>query len=283
MQIEDEDNMPELPEVETIKNTLKQLILNKKIENIIVHWPKIIKLPDDIDQFKHMLIGQAFRDIKRKGKFLIFTLDDYVLVSHLRMEGKYRVVSSDEPVDKHTHVLFHCTDGTDVRYNDVRKFGTMHVFEKGEEMKKKPLLHLGPDPFEDACTLDYVTEKLSNTTRMIKAALLDQTIIAGLGNIYVDEVLFLSRIHPKKRAHKLNCKEHKAIWENARLVLEKAVAVGGTSIRSYVDGHGEMGMFQQELYVYGQTEKPCRHCGTAVEKLKVAGRGTHICPRCQRK
>ncbi|HLS66338.1 MAG TPA: DNA-formamidopyrimidine glycosylase, partial [Pseudogracilibacillus sp.] len=208
---------------------------------------------------------------------------DYILVSHLRMEGKYRVTPNDKPIDKHTHVLFHCTDGTDVRYNDVRKFGTMHVFEKGKELKEKPLLHLGPDPFEQAYTFDYVNEKLSKTTRMIKAALLDQTIIAGLGNIYVDEVLFLSNIHPEKRSHKLTEKERKAIWENARHVLEKAVAVGGTSIRSYVDGHGEMGMFQQELYVYGQTDKPCQHCGTAVEKLKVAGRGTHICPRCQNK
>lgn len=273
--------MPELPEVETIRRTLKQLVIGKTFANISIRWDEIIQQPDDTEVFIHLLQGETIRDIGRKGKFLLFYLDDYVLVSHLRMEGKYRITPSDEPLDKHTHVIFHCTDGTDLRYNDVRKFGTMHVFEKGKELHEKPLVQLGPDPFEGAYTFEYVNDKLSKTTRMIKAALLDQTIISGLGNIYVDEVLFLSRIHPEKRAHELSDEERKAIWKNARIVLEKAVAVGGTSIRSYVDGHGEMGMFQQELYVYGQTDEPCQHCGTKVEKLKVAGRGTHICPTCQ--
>src|SRR5699024_361187 len=184
-------------------------------------------------------------------------------------------------IDKHTHVIFHCTDGTELRYNDVRKFGTMHVFPIGKELTVKPLNQLGPDPFEKAYTLEYVQGKIRRTTRNIKATLLDQTIIAGLGNIYVDEVLFLSRIHPETRANELTEAEMKLIWENVREVLAKAVHKGGTTIRSYVDGQGEMGMFQQELYVYAQETKPCKHCGTEIEKLKVAGRGTHICPKCQ--
>lgn len=273
--------MPELPEVETIRKTLEKFVINKKITDITVNWAKIIKLPDDIEHFKSLLIGETIREIDRKGKFLLFYLDNYVLVSHLRMEGKYRVVSSEEPIDKHTHVIFHFSDGREMRYNDVRKFGTMHVFQIGTEFATKPLDHLAPDPFQETYSVEYVAERLKKTSRVIKAALLDQTIIAGLGNIYVDEVLFLSKIHPEKRSNTLTNKEIKTISDHAFIVLEKAVAQGGTTIRSYVDGAGEMGMFQQSLYVYGQETKDCQHCGREIEKLKVAGRGTHICPTCQ--
>lgn len=273
--------MPELPEVETIRRTLEYLVLEKEIKDVIVHWPKIIQHPDDIKYFKQLLTGETIRSLRRRGKFLLFYLDHYVLVSHLRMEGKYRVVPESEPIDKHTHVIFQFTDGTELRYNDVRKFGTMHVFPIGEELKVQPLIKLGPDPFDENYTLDYVKEKLKRTTRNIKATLLDQSIIAGLGNIYVDEVLFLSQIHPEKCANELTDEEIKTIWENVRLVIEKAVEKGGTTIRSYVNGEGEMGMFQQELYVYAQDKKPCKHCGTEIVKLRVAGRGTHICPKCQ--
>jgi len=274
--------MPELPEVETIRRTLKKLVLNKTIEDIDIRWPKIIKEPDDAEHFKQLLIGETIRKMDRRGKFLLFYLDDHALVSHLRMEGKYRLAESDEPVDKHTHVVFKLTDGSELRYNDVRKFGTMHVFRIGEEMKGKPLNQLGPDPFQEGYTYEYLAEKLKKTTRVIKAALLDQTIIAGLGNIYVDEVLFLSRVHPETRANQLDEREIGTIFENARIVLQGAVKQGGTTIRSYVNGEGEMGMFQQELFVYGQENESCKHCGEEIIKLKVAGRGTHICPTCQR-
>jgi len=275
--------MPELPEVETIRKTLKQLVLNKTIEDISIYWPKIIKQPEDTDHFKHLLIGETIQKMERKGKFLLFYLNDYVLISHLRMEGKYRVVPSHEEKDKHTHVIFHFTDGTDLRYNDVRKFGTMHVFPIGQELTVKPLNHLGPDPFEKDYTFDYLKEKLLKTRRFIKAALLDQTIIAGLGNIYVDEVLFLANVHPERRAHTLTDNELKLIYKYTHDVLSQAVVQGGTTIRSYVDGAGDMGMFQQELYVYGQETKPCQTCSTEIEKIRVAGRGTHICPTCQKK
>lgn len=274
--------MPELPEVETIRKTLERFVLEKQIQDITIHWPKIIKHPDDIEHFKQLLIGQTFQSIERRGKFLLFYLDDLVLVSHLRMEGKYRVVDEKEPITKHTHVIFHFTDGLELRYDDVRKFGTMHVFSIGRELQEKPLLQLGPDPFETAYTFDYLYDKLQGTTRVIKAALLDQTIIAGLGNIYVDETLFLAQVHPERRANTLTKEEVKRIYEQASIVLSKAVAQGGTTIRSYVDGEGEMGMFQQQLFVYGQEEKACQHCGDTIEKMKTAGRGTHICPSCQR-
>ncbi|HZW68292.1 MAG TPA: DNA-formamidopyrimidine glycosylase [Pseudogracilibacillus sp.] len=275
--------MPELPEVETIRGTLERFVLQKEIASVSVLWPGIIQHPTDTEAFKMLLHGETIQKIARRGKFLLFYLTDYVLVSHLRMEGKYRVVDSHEEVGKHTHLVFHFTDGSDLRYDDVRKFGTMHVFPIGEEFKVKPLKQLGPDPFDPAYTIEYLREKLARTRRMIKAVLLDQTVIAGLGNIYVDEVLFLAKIHPETRANELGNEQIELIYKYAREVLEKAVAQGGTTIRSYVDGAGEMGMFQQQLYAYGQDGEPCHYCGKEIEKLKVAGRGTHICPTCQRK
>lgn len=274
--------MPELPEVETIKNTLKRFVINKTIADVSVLWPNIIKRPDDAEQFKHILTGQTIHDIKRKGKFLLFQLDESVLISHLRMEGKYSVHPSEEPMKKHTHVVFGFTDGEELRYNDVRKFGTMHVFNKGDEFNHKPLNQLGPDPFDEEFTVDYFYKKLKKTERVIKAALLDQSIVTGLGNIYVDETLFRANVHPLKKASRLTKKEVKVIQEQAILTLRDAVAQGGTTIRSYVNGQGEMGMFQQELFVYGQENKPCKQCGRPIVKMKIGGRGTHVCISCQK-
>ncbi|HLQ71473.1 MAG TPA: DNA-formamidopyrimidine glycosylase, partial [Bacillota bacterium] len=188
--------MPELPEVETIKNTLKLLVKGKQIKDVSIYWPNIIKKPTDTEKFKYILTGQVFRDIDRKGKFLLFYLDDDVLVSHLRMEGKYSIHQSEEPAKKHTHVIFTFTDGTELRYNDVRKFGTMHLFPKGYEHTEQPLSKLGPDALANTFTSTLLYEKLTKTTRFIKTCLLDQTIVAGLGNIYVDEVLFKASVHP---------------------------------------------------------------------------------------
>ncbi|MEC5421964.1 DNA-formamidopyrimidine glycosylase [Virgibacillus sp. C22-A2] len=274
--------MPELPEVETIKNTLKHYVINKTIKEVSVYWPNIIKHPDDAEQFKLILPGQTIRDITRKGKFLLFQLDDYVLISHLRMEGKYSVHKTIEPIKKHTHVVFAFTDGQELRYNDVRKFGTMHVYTKGDEMSQKPLSQLGPDPFDEGFTFDYFYQKLKKTERVIKTALLDQTIVAGLGNIYVDETLFRANVHPLKRSSKLNKKEIRSIQCQAIETLEEAVKQGGTTIRSYVNGQGEMGMFQQNLFVYGQENKPCKKCGKPITKMKIGGRGTHVCKTCQK-
>lgn len=275
--------MPELPEVETIKETLQQLVLKKQIKNVTIRWPKIIKEPSDTEQFKMLLKGQTFQNLKRKGKYILFYLDDYVLISHLRMEGKYRVVPSNDPIDKHTHIIFSFTDGEELRYHDLRKFGTMHLYPKGKEFNSPPLNKLGPDPFEEAFTFEYFYKKLKKTDRYIKTVLLDQTIVSGLGNIYVDETLYKAKIHPMSRSSKLTKKEIRAIYEQAIETLDAAVKLGGTTIRSYVNSQGEMGMFQQELFAYGQEDKPCKNCGQPITKMKVGGRGTHICPSCQKK
>ncbi|WP_068674626.1 DNA-formamidopyrimidine glycosylase [Oceanobacillus sp. Castelsardo] len=274
--------MPELPEVETIRKTLIPLVTDKTIDKIEVYWPKIVKVPDDVENFKLLLEGQTIQRMGRRGKFLLFYFDDVVLISHLRMEGKYRVVPSTEQKEKHTHVIFKFTNGEDLRYNDVRKFGTMHVYPIGQEFESEPLKKLGPEPFDENFTLDYLYEKLKKTVRPIKAALLDQTVVTGLGNIYVDETLFRAQIHPSKKANQLTKKEVERIHDESILTLSDAVEQGGTTIRSYVNGQGEMGMFQQELFVYGQENKECKRCGKLIYKTKVAGRGTHICPDCQK-
>lgn len=273
--------MPELPEVETIRNTLKALVLNKTIDAIQVTYPKMIKQPDDVNQFKDALQGETINDIGRRGKFLLFYLDHYTLVSHLRMEGKYGLFQKNDPLDKHTHAVFQFKDQTELRYSDVRKFGTMHLFKKGTEMNELPLSQLGPEPFSHEFTTDLLQERLSRTSRKIKTVLLDQRTLVGLGNIYVDEALFRSNIHPETIASTLTDKEVTALHREIVKTLQEAVEKGGSTIRSYVNSQGEMGMFQLDLYVYGRNGEQCKTCDQLLEKITVGGRGTHFCPRCQ--
>lgn len=273
--------MPELPEVETVRRTLKTLVLNKTIETVDVHFAKIIKKPDDVHEFTQILTGQTIQEILRRGKFLLFIFDDVEMVSHLRMEGKFNVYNQSEPLNKHTHVVFSFTDGTSLHYNDVRKFGTMHIFKRGEALKQLPMKQVGADLYLDSIDVDYFYEKIKKSTRAIKNILLDQQLLAGLGNIYVDETLFRAKVHPMTRGHVLTQEEVKHILIEAQAVISEAVKQGGTTIRSYTSADGNMGMFQQTLNVYGQTEKPCPTCGVPIEKTKLSGRGTHYCPVCQ--
>ncbi|MED1203222.1 DNA-formamidopyrimidine glycosylase [Heyndrickxia acidicola] len=274
--------MPELPEVETVRKTLKELVTGKEIDHISVYWPKIIKKPVEVEEFTDALKGQVIDDIGRRGKFLLFYTNDFTLVSHLRMEGKYGVFPEGEPLDKHTHVIFHFTDGMEMRYKDVRKFGTMHLFLRGEEFKSEPLDKLGPEPFSDEFTPDYLKNKFTKTERKIKAVLLDQTILTGLGNIYVDEALFRAGIHPERKAKSLSEEEIGLIAKEAAATLSEAVKQGGSTIRSYINSQGQIGMFQLQLFVYGRNGEACRKCGTVIEKRVSAGRGTHYCPKCQK-
>ncbi len=273
--------MPELPEVETVKRTLQQLVIGKKIKEISVHWGNIIKKPNDVAQFCQLLVGQTINDIQRRGKFLKIIFADYVLISHLRMEGRYGLYEKDELIDKHTHVIFSFTDGTELRYRDVRKFGTMHLFMKGEEETQLPLVKLGIEPLAETFTPEQLKDLLSGTNRTIKATLLDQTKLVGLGNIYVDEVLFRSRINPKRIGKDLADKEIVKLHHEIKATLSEAIKLGGSSIKSYVNGQGESGMFQQQLFVYGLKNSPCKECSKLIEKTSVAGRGTHYCPNCQ--
>ncbi|MEH7074783.1 DNA-formamidopyrimidine glycosylase [Neobacillus drentensis] len=274
--------MPELPEVETVRKTLKKLVVNKTIKDIMIYWPKIIKNPLEIEQFVDALIGETIVDVGRRGKFLIIYTRNFALVSHLRMEGKYGLYPKEEPFDKHTHVLFHFTDGTELRYRDVRKFGTMHLYKKGDEFLTEPLIGLGPEPFSKDFTIDYLASRLEKTNRKIKTALLDQKVFVGLGNIYVDEALFRAGIHPERLANTLNKNEITILHREIVATLSEAVKKGGSTIRSYVNSQGEIGMFQLELFAYGRNGEECKRCGTPLEKMTVGGRGTHYCPKCQK-
>ncbi|NRD76081.1 DNA-formamidopyrimidine glycosylase [Bacillus sp. BRMEA1] len=274
--------MPELPEVETVRKTLQKLVLHKTIEKVTVHWPKMIQFPIEVEQFCDALKGETFVDIGRRGKFLILYTNQFALVSHLRMEGRYGLFDKEEPFDKHTHVIFHFTDDSELRYRDVRKFGTMHLFKKGEEFQRPPLTSLGPEPFSEDFTAAYLGEKLKKTNRKVKSALLDQNLFVGLGNIYVDEALFRAAIHPERAAHSLSELEISLLHQEIVRTLSEAVKKGGSTIRSYVNSQGEIGMFQLELFAYGRQGEPCKRCGTPMEKITVGGRGTHYCPTCQK-
>lgn len=273
--------MPELPEVENVKNTLNKFLPGKKITDVKIYWENIIKHPGT-EEFILKLKGQTFQNVYRRGKFLIFHLDEDVLVSHLRMEGKYGLNQRDEPADKHTHVIFQFSDGTELRYRDVRKFGTMHLYPKGTEESHAPLKTLGIEPLSDSLTAALLKKLFANRKRNIKSVLLDQTLIAGLGNIYVDEVLFQAGIHPETLANKLTQPRLKKLKTAITEILSESVKHGGSSIRSYTNAVGETGGFQLKLFVYGRKNEACRVCGTEIERLVVAGRGTHICKTCQK-
>ncbi|MCM3038619.1 DNA-formamidopyrimidine glycosylase [Paenibacillus motobuensis] len=273
--------MPELPEVETVRRTLSELVVGKTIQSVTVSLPRIIQKPDDIRQFEMDLAGHRILEMGRRGKFLRFIMDGVVLVSHLRMEGRYGLYHSSDPVEKHTHVIFHFTDGTELRYKDVRQFGTMHLFAAGDEFNHKPLSKLGLEPLDDSFTYEAFRDVMAKRTTKIKVALLNQEYVVGLGNIYVDEALFRAGIHPETPACELSDdllhKLHTMILET----LNEAVEAGGSSIKSYVNGQGEMGMFQQSLRIYGRKDESCVVCGHPVQKTVVGGRGTHYCPNCQ--
>ncbi|MBN2605410.1 MAG: DNA-formamidopyrimidine glycosylase [Bacilli bacterium] len=274
--------MPELPEVETVRRTLNKLINGEKILSIDVHYSKMIH-EDTIEDFKNQLIGKTILDIKRYGKYLIFIFEDIALISHLRMEGKYFIKDQSEPVEKHEHIVFNFLSGSSLRYHDVRKFGTMELKQLNEIYCTNPIAKLGFEPGDKRLTVSYLKAKLHHRSTAIKSCLLDQTIITGLGNIYVDEVLFLSKIDPETKPSSLSNTDYKNLIKHATDVLEKAVELGGTTIRSYTSSLGVTGLFQINLNVHTMKGLPCPVCHTIIEKKKVNGRGSYYCPSCQKR
>ena len=270
--------MPELPEVETVVQTLKNLVLHKKIIKVDVFWDNIIVY--DVEEFKKVLINQHINDIKRKGKVIIFELDDYDMLSHLRMEGKYYFDHSYIR-DKYTHVIFTFDDKTYLRYHDVRKFGKISLCKKEALLEHPFIKDMGPEPFN--ITKEELYAKLQKKRIPIKSALLDQHIMAGLGNIYTDEVLFRAKIHPLRKANSVSLQECHDIITDSISILNKAIALGGTTIRSYTSSLGVTGRFQNELLVHTKENEPCPVCHHKIVKIEVNGRGTYFCPHCQKK
>jgi len=270
--------MPELPEVETVKNVLKKKLINQCIKRVEVLYKNIIET--NLNDFIYNLPGEKIVDIKRQGKYLIFELDNYYLVSHLRMEGKYFIKDVNDKIEKHEHVIFYFDDFT-LRYHDTRKFGRMDLVSKDKLYIDTALSHLGIDANSKDLTIDYLKEKL-NKNKPIKTLLLDQDIIAGIGNIYADEILFASCIHPETHGNKLNNKDINNIIDNSKKILDKAIINGGTTIRSYTSSLGVTGHYQDYLMVHQQEGKKCPICKSIIKKIVVGGRGTYYCPHCQR-
>ena len=271
--------MPEIAEVETVRNTLKNMILNKKIKSVNVIYPKMLE--SDVEEFKKLLPGRKFIDIKRIGKWLIFDLGEYYLLSHLRMEGKFFVKNSEEEINKHEHIIITFTDGTDLRYHDTRKFGRMNLIKKEDLNSTEAIKKQGIEPISDELTKEYLYDKISKKHLPMKTILLDQTIIAGLGNIYADEVLFASKINPLKKGGDITMYECERIRKSSKKIIEEAIKYGGTTIKSYTSSLGVTGRFQQFLQVHKREGEPCKICGTKIERIKVGGRSTYFCPKCQ--
>jgi formamidopyrimidine-DNA glycosylase len=272
--------MPELPEVETVRKTLKQLVQGKTIRDVDIFYDKMIRCENNY--FINTVSGTTILDIKRIGKYLIFDLGEHYLISHLRMEGKYFVKRLDEARNKHEHMIFYFSDGDTLRYHDTRKFGTFDLILKKDLFIDSPIVKLGPEPFDSKMNIDYLYKKIHNKTIAIKSALLDQTIIAGLGNIYVNEVLFYAKISPTTPSNEITKKQCETLIEGSIEVLEKAILLGGTTIRSYTSSLGVTGRFQNDLMVHERLNENCKVCNTPIIKEKVNGRGTYYCPKCQK-
>lgn len=270
--------MPELPEVETVVVLLRKLVIGKEIDSIEIYWDNIIAHPG-LDLFKNKLIGQRFEAVGRRGKYIIFSLTDYILISHLRMEGKYYIFDSVNEKSKHTHVVFNFKDKGQMHYHDTRKFGKMYLYSKSEDLQA--IHDLGPEPWDPSLTGKSLKIKARKKIIPIKSFLLDQKIIAGIGNIYVDEILFAAKIHPETRTHKITIKEFDEIILATQDILDRAIQDGGTTIRSYTSSLGVTGLFQQSLFVHNKEDELCNSCGTKIKKIMVNKRGTYLCPTCQ--
>lgn len=268
--------MPELPEVETVRRTLKNFILGRKITKIEIRYPKIIEGNQEL--FVQKVTDQTFRDIERYGKYLIFLLDDCAFSSHLRMEGKYNIVPAHAPYAKHDHVIFHLDDGHDLRYHDTRKFGRMALVSPDHYRTQPPFDRLGSEPWE--ASYEALYDCLHHKQIPIKHVLLDQSLLCGIGNIYANEICFRMGIDPRTKASRLSKKRVKQLCEVAQVVLQEAIDQGGTTIHSF-DANGIHGLFQVELKVHGQKE--CQVCHTPVKKIMIQNRGTYFCPVCQKR
>ena len=277
--------MPELPEVETVKRVLESWIIDKEIKQVRIRYDKIFENSNE-EELNKVLANQKIVRMERYGKYLVFILEKNVIVSHLRMEGKYHFgkenidfsLSSKEA--KHMHAIFDFKDGSSLIYLDVRKFGRLSLHSLNDYKSSSSISKLGKEPF-DITNYDEFYQKIIKNKKEIKTVLLDQSVIAGLGNIYVDECLFLANIHPFKKANELSYEEVVNIVKNARIVLNKAIELGGSTIKSYHSGNGVDGRFQNELNVYGKEGEFCPRCKTKIVKTFLHGRGTHFCPSCQ--
>lgn len=276
--------MPELPEVETVKEVLRSQIIGEKIIDVTCYYEPMLENIKEKD-FVVALKGETLRRIERYAKYLIFIFDHVSIVSHLRMEGKFFIKSKLEKVALHEHIIFTFESNRTLRYHDTRKFGKMALLKTtdlSKIMEYPSLKKLGPEANNPDITPDYLYQKLHNKSMPIKTALLDQEIISGIGNIYADEICFHCQLSPKMTCKKIKMEDVVNILAWNKKVLNNAIKEGGTTIRSYTSSLGATGRFQQYLYVHAQEGKKCKICGNLIQKTIVGGRGTSFCPFCQR-
>lgn len=273
--------MPELPEVETVRRGLERLVLGRTILSVEVKVPKMVKT--SYQSFLNELPGQRIQAMRRRGKYLIFDFGQLIMISHLRMEGKYLLFTDQVPTNKHFHLFFKLDDGSTLVYQDVRKFGTFDLLSKNQEEAYFTKKKLGPEPTKKVFKYASFERALMRSDKPIKPFLLDQKLVAGLGNIYVDEVLWAAKVHPETPARELSKAAMKRVHDQTIAILQLGIEKGGSTIRTYRNALGEDGTMQDYLQVYGKTGQPCPRCASMIEKIKLGGRGTHLCPHCQKR
>ena len=287
--------MPELPEVETVRLQLKHKVLKRTIDRVEVFHQKTVAHNRSIGK---KLAGKTITDIDRVGKLMIFSFkgeDDLHLLAHLKMTGQFFFVDKKGQVvggghsmtaadtklpTKHTRVAFHFTDGTTLYFNDMRLFGYTKLANTAEVATARS--KYGPEPINAEFDVASFQKKLRTKKTSVKAALLNQSFVAGLGNIYVDEALFRAKVKPMRRADTLTKTEAVEIAKHAGAVMNESIKVGGTTFQHFEDTDGNKGNYTQHLQVFGKQKTPCPRCKTIIIKTKTAGRGTHYCPKCQK-
>lgn len=273
--------MPEMPEVETVRRSLEPFVLNRTIKKVHVYRNDMVQRTL-LDDFKEKLKGEMIHEIKRRGKYLLFILDHFILISHLRMEGKYYVEPSNTEKMKHEYVRFDLDNQTSLIYHDVRTFGTFELTLKTEIKAIEPLLKLGLEPFDEGFNGAYLKSRFLTRNAPIKSVLLDQKVILGLGNIYADEVLYCAKISPTKKASNISLKRLNVLSTCIQEIITKAIKQGGTTIRTYHNVLGIDGLFQTSLKVHLKENQPCLTCEKSIKRIKINGRSTYFCPSCQR-
>ena len=272
--------MPELPEVETVINTIRPHIVNKEIEKIEVYYDRLIQ--SNLDEFKTKLINQKFINVTRYGKFIFLHLtNDFVIITHLRMEGKFRFENSHNLRKKHTSAGFFFKDGTSLAFDDTRKFGLMYLSDEANFKETKMIKKLGIEANKiSENDYEFLIKKFKKN-KCIKELLLDQSILAGIGNIYADEILFSTKINPFRKGNDISDEKYHEIFQASNQILNKAITLGGSTIHSFHPSEGVDGKFQETLLCYGKSGTPCPNCNTTLHKDFIGGRGTTFCPNCQ--
>lgn len=273
--------MPELPEVETMVRDLASRVTGSTVSSVEADFPGIVVWPN-FDQFVQRVEGQMVSGVERRGKFAIFPLaSGDALIVHRGMTGSLLLRSPEAPLEPHVRLMFVLDDGRELRFNDPRKFGKIYLMHPSGSERALPWSRMGPEPLNGDFTLRSFQQSLRGRTALIKPLLLSQGLVAGLGNIYVDEALHLACVHPQRRAHTLKPAELRRLHQAIREVLEAAIEGRGTTFSNYTDIEGRAGRYQDRLRVYGKTGTKCLRCGFLIVKMVVGGRGTHVCPHCQ--